>query len=124
MPVRVKPPPADTGETISPGCASFEIATPLNGARMTVSSIAVCCIAIWLSATFTCSCADAMRAIERIDFGFRVVDVVGRVQALLAQLLLALQHHARLCEPHFAFRDLPLRGFELRAIQPERGLQR
>ena len=35
MPVRVNPPPADTGETISPGCASFEIATPLNGARMT-----------------------------------------------------------------------------------------
>ena len=31
MPVRVKPPPADTGEIISPGCASFEIATPLNG---------------------------------------------------------------------------------------------
>mgnify|MGYP003693886233 CR=1 FL=1 len=38
MPVRVKPPPADTGETISPGCASFEIAMPLNGARMIVLS--------------------------------------------------------------------------------------
>ena len=37
MPVRVKPPPADTGDTISPGCASLEIATPLKGARMTVS---------------------------------------------------------------------------------------
>ena len=37
MPVRVKPPPAETGEIISPGCASFEIATPLNGARITVS---------------------------------------------------------------------------------------
>ena len=33
MPVRVKPPPADTGEIISPGCASFEMATPSNGAR-------------------------------------------------------------------------------------------
>ena len=32
MPVRVKPPPADTGEIISPGCASLEIATPSNGA--------------------------------------------------------------------------------------------
>ena len=32
--------------------------------------------------------------------------------------------HARLLEPHFAFGDLPLRRFELRAIQPERGLQR
>ena len=91
MPVRVKPPPADTGETISPGCASFEIATPLNGARMTVSSIAVCCRAIWLSATLTCSCADVDARDERIDFGLRVVDVVRRVQAFLAQLLLALQ---------------------------------
>jgi hypothetical protein len=35
MPVRVKPPPAETGDTISPGCASLEIATPLNGARIT-----------------------------------------------------------------------------------------
>ena len=43
MPVRVKPPPAETGDTISPGCASFEIATPLNGARMTVLSRSVCC---------------------------------------------------------------------------------
>ena len=31
-PVRVKPPPADTGEIISPGCASLEMATPSNGA--------------------------------------------------------------------------------------------
>ena len=38
MPVRVKPPPAETGETISPGWASLEIATPANGARMIVSS--------------------------------------------------------------------------------------
>ena len=38
MPVRVKPPPAEIGEIISPGCASFEIATPANGARITVSS--------------------------------------------------------------------------------------
>ena len=45
MPVRVKPPPAETGDTISPGCASLEMATPLNGARMTVSSSAVCCSA-------------------------------------------------------------------------------
>ena len=37
-PVRMKPPPALTGEIISPGWASVETATPLNGARMTVSS--------------------------------------------------------------------------------------
>ena len=62
MPVRVKPPPADTGETISPGCASFEIATPVNGARMTVLSRSVCCSATWRSATFTCSRSALMRA--------------------------------------------------------------
>ena len=41
MPVRVKPPPADTGEIISPGCASFEIATPSNGARTIMSARSV-----------------------------------------------------------------------------------
>ena len=38
MPVRVKPPPADIGETVSPGCASLEITTPENGARIARSS--------------------------------------------------------------------------------------
>src|SRR5215470_8222431 len=32
MPVRVKPPPAETGETISPICASLETAIPAKGA--------------------------------------------------------------------------------------------
>ena len=62
MPVRVKPPPAETGDTISPGCASFEIATPLNGARMTVLSRSVCCSAICRSATATCSLRRLDRA--------------------------------------------------------------
>ena len=38
MPVRVNPPPAETGEIISPGCASFEMTIPLNGARTTMSA--------------------------------------------------------------------------------------
>jgi hypothetical protein len=38
MPVRVKPPPADSGDTISPGCAALAITTPANGARTTVLS--------------------------------------------------------------------------------------
>ena len=38
MPVRVKPPPAEIGEIISPGCADLATTTPLNGARMTVLS--------------------------------------------------------------------------------------
>ncbi len=38
MPVRVKPPPADIGETISPSCAALTVTIPANGARTTVSS--------------------------------------------------------------------------------------
>ena len=62
MPVRVKPPPAETGDTISPGCASFEITTPANGARMIVLSRFVRSSAICRSATCTCSRAARMRA--------------------------------------------------------------
>ena len=36
MPVRVNPPPAESGETISPTCAAFAITTPANGARTVV----------------------------------------------------------------------------------------
>ena len=57
MPVRVNPPPAETGDTISPGCASFEIAMPLNGARMIVLSRSVCCSSTCRSATL-----DLLRA--------------------------------------------------------------
>ncbi len=53
IPVRVKPPPAETGEIISPGCASFDTAMPLNGARMTVSAMSVCRKATCCSATLT-----------------------------------------------------------------------
>ncbi len=35
-PVRVKPPPADSGDTISPTWAAFSVTTPANGARTTV----------------------------------------------------------------------------------------
>ena len=38
MPVRVKPPPAEIGEIISPGWAALLTTTPLNGARITVLS--------------------------------------------------------------------------------------
>jgi hypothetical protein len=34
MPVRVKPPPAEIGEIISPGWALCSTTTPANGARM------------------------------------------------------------------------------------------
>ena len=40
MPVRVKPPPADIGDTISPSWAALTVTMPANGARTTVSSSA------------------------------------------------------------------------------------
>ena len=45
MPVRVKPPPAEIGEIISPGCADLATTIPLNGARITVLSSATCATA-------------------------------------------------------------------------------
>ena len=123
MPVRVKPPPAETGETISPGCASFDSATPLNGARMTVSSIAVCCIAIWLSATLTCSCAEAMRATSESTSAFALSMSFGVFRPSLRSCSCRCSWTRACVEPHFAFGNLPLRRFELRAIQPQRRLQ-
>ena len=35
MPVRVKPPPAERGEMISPAWAALSITTPEKGARIT-----------------------------------------------------------------------------------------
>ncbi len=64
MPVRVKPPPADTGEIISPGCASFEIAMPSNGARTTMSARSVWRALTCACATSTCCCAIAIRALS------------------------------------------------------------
>ena len=62
MPVRVKPPPADIGETVSPGCASFEITTPANGARTSRSSSGCWLSATWLRETPTSAFAAASRA--------------------------------------------------------------
>ena len=54
MPVRVKPPPADTGDTISPGWASLDTTTPAKGARISVSVSCWRASASWRSATATC----------------------------------------------------------------------
>ena len=63
-------PAADTGDTISPGWASFEIATPENGARITMSSIAVCCSATCCSATAICSRSESTRATSAFTSAF------------------------------------------------------
>jgi len=62
MPVLVKPPPADIGEIISPGCAFFEIATPANGARISMSARFCLSRSTDRSAARTCSTCAAWRA--------------------------------------------------------------
>ena len=62
MPVRVKPPPAEIGEIISPGWAALAITTPLNGARITVLSSWTCATATDSRATRICSALLASRA--------------------------------------------------------------
>ena len=105
MPVRVKPPPADTGDTISPGWASLLSATPRNGARITVSSIAVCCSATCRSATSDLLAQRGDAGDERVDLGLRLVHVGRGGQPLLRQPLAAAEHEPRLLQP-----DLRLRG--------------
>ena len=125
MPVRVKPPPADTGETISPGCASFEIAMPLNGARMTVLSRLVRSTSICRSATRTCSRAACDARLERIDLGPRGVDVgLRRPARPRGARCRAPSVDLRLGEPHFVLADAAARGLGLRLGQRQRRLAR
>lgn len=62
MPVRVKPPPADSGETISPGCAALAVTTPANGARTTVLSTPISAMCRRSPATSALRCAVASSA--------------------------------------------------------------
>ena len=62
MPVRVKPPPAETGEIISPGCAALAITTPPKGARICMSSSRRRCTAKLRSATMPSMRARSRRA--------------------------------------------------------------
>ncbi len=124
MPVRVKPPPAETGDTISPGCASLEIATPLNGARMTVLSRLVRSSSVCRSATRTCSRAARNPRVERIDFRLRLVDLGLRRELILHQLQHAAERNARLGEAHFVLADGSPRRFGLRLGERQRRARR
>ena len=64
MPVRVKPPPADMGEIISPGCAFLTVTMPVKGARMIVSSICCSQEATCFSATVTSACCCSNLALK------------------------------------------------------------
>src|SRR5207249_2668388 len=80
MPVRVKPPPADTGETISPRCASLETTMPPKGARVGIVELREHLSRLDLHALVDVDLVDA-----RSDFGgdrraLARRDVAARVQ--------------------------------------------
>ena len=118
MPVRVKPPPADTGEIISPGCASFEIATPSNGARTAMSARSVCRRLTRLSATSICCCATAMRALSDSTSAARRSSSALPIDLLLDELLAAAERQLRFAQPRFVFRGAAARRLELRLARP------
>ena len=114
IPDRVNPPPADTGEIISPGCASFEIATPSNGARTAMSARSVR------------RCDD--ETLRHLDLLARECDArlprfhlrLGRVELCLAddllldQLLAPPQRELGFVQPRFVFGRSAARRLELR----------
>ena len=98
MPVRVKPPPAETGETISPSCAALTVTMPPNGARTTVSSRLRC-------VTARLGLGDTQRAARDVEIRLRgVVARLGVVERLRADergrelRAVALVHRARVVE--------------------------
>ncbi len=101
MPVRVKPPPAETGDTISPGCASLVIAMPLNGARMIVLSRSSARSSTCRSATLTCSRERGDARVDRIDFRLGRVELRLRDDAVFEQRGHAAERDLRFGEPDF-----------------------
>ena len=124
MPVRVKPPPADTGETISPGCASLEIATPLKGARMTVLSRFVCSSSIWRLDDAHLLARRGDPRFEGIHFGLRLVDLGCRDQLILDELHDATERELRFGQSHFALAHVAAGRFGLRLGQRQRRAKR
>ena len=121
MPVRVKPPPAETGEIISPGCASFEITTPLNGARTTMSVSWVFCRLTWLSATPICCVRMRDPRLQRVDVRLRLVELRLADDPFLQQLLPPAERELRLLQARLVLgRRLARRG-QLRLRQRQRG---
>ncbi len=60
MPVRVNPPPAEIGETISPRCASFETTMPSKGERTVQLSTSCWATPMRASAARVCSLVRAI----------------------------------------------------------------
>ena len=100
MPVRVKPPPAEIGDTISPGCASLETTTPSNGARTIKSSRSCARTRTVPSATCTSLRSASSRALSAATSDCAVVELQFADQFVLAQLLAAAQVALGLGDAH------------------------
>jgi hypothetical protein len=93
MPVRVKPPPAEIGEIISPGWADLAMTIPPNGARTTVLSTCT-------SATPTPSWATRMASAEAASLALRVsrwARAASRACAVLASATATDSSATRTC---------------------------
>ena len=124
MPVRVKPPPADTGDTVSPGCASFEIATPLNGARMIVSSRFVLCQRHLLLRHPHLLLRGENARVERVDLRLRGLDFGLGGQAAGDEPLQPRERQLRFVQAHFVLADAAPGRCRLRFGQRQRRPQR
>ena len=120
MPERVKPPPADTGEIISPGCASFEIATPSNGARTVMSARSVRCWFTRLSRHLHLLLGKRDPRLDRLHLRPRRVQLGPPDHLLLEQLLTAAEGQLRLAQPCLVLGCAAPRGLELRFGDRER----
>ena len=114
IPDRVNPPPADTGEIISPGCASFEIATPSNGARTAMSARSVRRCATRLSDTLICSLRECDARLPRFHIRLGRVELCLADDLLLDQLLAPPERELGFVQPRLVFGRSAARRLELR----------
>src|SRR2546423_4280696 len=91
IPVRVKPPPAEIGETISPTCASLETTMPSNGARIVQLSTACCASRVRASAAIVCALARSILACKRSE---EHTSELQSLAYLVCRLLLEKKNYA------------------------------
>ena len=119
MPVRVKPPPAETGEIISPGCASLEMATPSNGARTTMSARSVFAGGDLRLGDLDLLLRHRNPRLERLDLRLRGVELGARDDLVLDQLLPAAERQLCFAQPRLVLGGCPPGGVELRLVHVE-----
>ena len=100
------------------------MATPLNGARMTVLSRFVCSSSIWRLGDAHLFARRGDPRLEGIDFGLRLVDFGRRDQLILDELHDAAERELRLGQPHLALAHVAAGRLGLGLGQRQRGTER